>query len=140
MDPPRDGRRLSQGVLIPYEQWPKDLQEEFAYDPQEAERLLDEAGYPRGADGIRFKTQVLHPISRDIAYPELVTEYWRRIGVEVEIWTPPLTEFIAVASQMKHKAMRGGEGGHHYLYEHLVSRFWGGAKIWNPCRRQRPGV
>ena len=120
------------GYYIPYEQWPKALQEEFAYDPEEAERLLDEAGYPRGADGIRFKTHVLHPISRDIAYPELVTAYWRRIGVEVQIRTPPLTEFIAIASQMKHEAMRGGEGGHHYLYEHLVSRFWGGAKIWNP--------
>ena len=121
------------GYYIPYEQWPKALQEEFAYDPQEAERLLDEAGYPRGADGVRFKTHVLHSISRDIAYPELVTEYWRRIGVEVEIRTPPRTELTAIASQMKHKAMRGGEGGHHYLAEHVVARFWGPAKVWNPA-------
>ena len=63
------------GYLIPYAEWSKELQEEFAYDPQEAERLLDEAGYPRGADGIRFKTHLLHYIPRDIAYPELVTEY-----------------------------------------------------------------
>ncbi len=41
---------------------------------------------------------------------------------------------------MKHKAMRGGEGGHHYLADHLVARFWGGAEVWNPARRQRPGV
>ena len=119
------------GYYIPYEQWPKALQEEFAYDPQEAERLLDEAGYPRGADGIRFKTHVLHYENQDIAYPELVTEYWRRIGVEVQIRTPPYTEAIALASQMKFEGMRNGEGGHHYFGEHLVTRFWGGAKVWN---------
>ncbi len=119
------------GYYIPYEQWPKALQEEFAYDPQEAERLLDEAGYPRGADGIRFKTHVLHYENQDIAYPELVTEYWRRIGVKVQIRTPPYTEAIALASQMKFEAIRNGEGGHHYFGEHLVTRFWGGAKIWN---------
>jgi peptide/nickel transport system substrate-binding protein len=119
------------GYYIPYEQWPKALQEEFAYDPQEAERLLDEAGYPRGADGIRFKTHVLHYEVQDIAYPELVTEYWRRIGVEAQIWTPPFTEAIALASQMKFEAIRNGEGGHHYFGEHLVTRFWGGAKVWN---------
>ena len=126
------------GYLIPYAEWSKELQEEFAYDPQEAERLLDEAGYPRGADGIRFKTHLLHYIPRDIAYPELVTEYWRRIGVEVKIRTPSQTEAIALASGMKHKAMRFGEGGHHYLAEHLVARFHGGAKVWNPCLCKDP--
>ena len=119
------------GYYIPYAQWPKALQEEFAYDPEEAERLLDEAGYPRGADGIRFKSQLLHYEVQDISYPELVTEYWRRIGVEVQIWTPPFTEAIALASKMKFKAIRNGEGGHHYFGEHLVTRFWGGAKVWN---------
>ena len=119
------------GYYIPYEQWPKALQEEFAYDPEEAERLLDEAGYPRGADGIRFKSQLLRYEVHDISYPELVTEYWRRIGVEVLIWTPPFTEAIALASQMKFEAIRNGEGGHHYFGEHLVTRFWGGAKVWN---------
>ena len=119
------------GYYIPYEQWPKTLQEEFAYDPEEAERLLDEAGYPRGADGIRFKSQLLRYEVHDISYPELVTEYWRRIGVEVLIWTPPFTEAIALASQMKFEAIRNGEGGHHYFGEHLVTRFWGGAKVWN---------
>ena len=29
----------------------------YYYDPEGAEKLLDEAGYPRGADGIRFKTE-----------------------------------------------------------------------------------
>ena len=43
------------GFFIPFEEWPEATRKVFAYDPEGAEALLDEAGYPRGADGIRFK-------------------------------------------------------------------------------------
>ena len=44
------------GGHIPFEEWPEELKMVFDYNPEGAEALLDEAGYPRGADGIRFKT------------------------------------------------------------------------------------
>ena len=42
----------------PFEEWPEEVKKGYRYDPAGAEKLLDEAGYPRGADGIRFKASV----------------------------------------------------------------------------------
>ena len=69
----------------PYDEWPKEIQENYKYDPIAAEALLDAAGYPRGGDGIRFKTTLTHPERHDLGYSELAAGYWARIGVDVEI-------------------------------------------------------
>jgi peptide/nickel transport system substrate-binding protein len=51
----------------------------FAYDPEEARRLLAEAGFP---DGFRIDTiDVMFPDS--FQYSEIVAEYWRHIGIDV---------------------------------------------------------
>ena len=69
-----------------FETWPEELKKFYSYDPEGAERLLDEAGYPRGADGVRFRTQSWQPASRsDVGYHELEVGYWKEIGVEVEL-------------------------------------------------------
>ena len=54
----------AKGYYIEWDEWPSELKQYYTYDPEGAERLLDEAGYPRGADGVRFKFEHLH---RDIA-------------------------------------------------------------------------
>ena len=46
------------GYHIPFGEWPAEVKQYYSYDPEAAEKLLDEAGYPRGADGTRFKTSV----------------------------------------------------------------------------------
>ena len=69
----------------PLEERPADLQAEYSYNPQEAERLLDEAGYRRGADGVRFKVTYDHRDVIDLGWVEIVAGYWKEIGVEVEI-------------------------------------------------------
>ena len=43
---------------IHYDQWPEEIKAGYRYDPKAAEKLLDEAGYPRGGDGIRFATTI----------------------------------------------------------------------------------
>ena len=48
------------GFYVPYEEWPDQLKEDYGYDPARAEKLLDEAGYPRGSDGTRFKTTLYY--------------------------------------------------------------------------------
>ena len=45
------------GFFVPFEEWPEEVKTGYRYDPDGAEKLLDEAGYPRGADGTRFKTE-----------------------------------------------------------------------------------
>ena len=47
------------------------------------QKLLEEAGYPRGADGIRFKVTFDYRDVYDFGYAEIVTGYWADIGVEL---------------------------------------------------------
>ncbi len=73
------------GYVTPFEQWPEEIKQFYRYDPAGAEKLLDEAGYPRGSVGIRFST-TLEPISVwDHSYFELAIEFFGRIGVEVKM-------------------------------------------------------
>lgn len=66
-----------------------DLSDEFAYDPDEANELLDEAGWTLGDDGIRVKDGqqlkvTVGASSNSVAIKpglEYVAEEWRRIGV-----------------------------------------------------------
>ena len=73
------------GYTIPFAQWPAELKKTYNYDPEGAEALLDAAGYPRGADGTRFKTKVNLTDWFDATYTEIASSYWGEIGVDVEI-------------------------------------------------------
>ena len=77
--------RHSSQAVIQFEDWPEEVKKVFDYDPDGAEALLDEAGYPRGADGIRFKTDLMQLARYDTDYMELAVSYWKKIGVNVEI-------------------------------------------------------
>ena len=68
-----------------FEDYPEDLKQYFTYDPEGAEKLLDEAGYPRGADGVRFKVELDHRDVYDLGYREIAVGYWEALGVEVKI-------------------------------------------------------
>ncbi len=81
------------GYHVPFEEWPEEIKGYYTYDPAGAEKLLDEAGLPRGADGIRFKTTYLHHPRRDVSLTELLAAHWRDIGVDVVIDTPSGAEF-----------------------------------------------
>ena len=73
------------GYTTPFAEWPEEVKKYYTYDPEGAEALLDAAGLPRGADGIRFKTVLNSEKDRDISYQELASGYWREIGIQVEI-------------------------------------------------------
>ncbi len=73
------------GYFIPFEEWPEEVKKGYMYDPAGAEALLDEAGYPRGADGIRFKPVFTESARYDLSFRELLASYWRDIGVDIEI-------------------------------------------------------
>ena len=75
------------GYTTPFAEWPEEVKKYYTYDPEGAEALLDAAGLQRGADGIRFKTVLNSAVEKDLSYQELVVEYWREIGIQVEIRT-----------------------------------------------------
>ncbi|MBL3580294.1 ABC transporter substrate-binding protein [Rhodovulum visakhapatnamense] len=68
----------------------------YAYDPELAKKMLDEAGYPEGPDGIRFKLR--HRPAPWGEYTQLWAEYFaqamKEIGIEVEILTNDAPGFL----------------------------------------------
>jgi peptide/nickel transport system substrate-binding protein len=82
------------GIGTPFEEWPEEVKKGYMYDPAGAEKLLDEAGYPRGADGIRFKAHLVWFDKQDPSFIELLAAtYYRDIGVDVEIELVPGPEY-----------------------------------------------
>jgi peptide/nickel transport system substrate-binding protein len=72
--------------------------EPYAYDPELAEQLLDEAGYPRGEDGVRFEIKLQGPRGRylnDVNVIQAIGQYLDDIGVRTEV---ELLEFATVYS------------------------------------------
>ena len=76
------------GYAFPVAEWSDELRGYYSYDPEGAERLLDEAGYPRGADGVRLKTVFnAHPspAATDQGFVAIMIQFWDAIGVDVEL-------------------------------------------------------
>lgn len=60
----------------------------YPYDPELAERLLDEAGYPRGADGLRFSLKLQTgngAFPNDVNVALVVAQYFDDIGVATQV-------------------------------------------------------
>jgi hypothetical protein len=67
----------------PFEEWPEEVKQYWIYNPEGAEKLLDDAGFPRGADGMRFKLPIV-AISgySETGYLEIVEAYLQEIGID----------------------------------------------------------
>ena len=81
--------RVNKDFITLFEEWPEELKKTYMYDPEGAEALLDAAGYPRGADGIRFKSTYMHFDRFPVSWTEFMVAYWREIGIDIDIETPP---------------------------------------------------
>ena len=94
------------GYYTPFEEWPEELKQYYRYDPQGAEKLLDEAGYPRGADGVRFQTSLeLRP--GDLGYFEIAAGYLADIGVDVSISNVDAATWIASRGEHNYEMSLG---------------------------------
>jgi peptide/nickel transport system substrate-binding protein len=65
----------------PFEEWPAELKQYYTYDPQGAEKLLDEAGYPRGSDGFRYDSggQLL-----EVSFPDTPNPFSQPYKLNIE--------------------------------------------------------
>ena len=68
------------GWEFPYAEWPQDLKDEYAYNPDASRKLLTEAGYPNG-----FKTNVVADAASDLVLMRIVQSYFAQIGIDMEI-------------------------------------------------------
>lgn len=64
-----------------------------AYDPELSETLLDQAGYPRGADGVRFEATFLH-FPTFAKYGEVLRQQFARVGVRLELVALDRSAFV----------------------------------------------
>ena len=98
----------AKGFYTEWEEWPAELKQYYTYDPAGAERLLDEAGYPRGADGVRFKFEHQHRDIGDIGYVEIVAGYWADIGVDVTLSIHEWPTLAANMAERNYESIYGG--------------------------------
>lgn len=64
-----------------------DYRKAYPYDPARANRLLDEAGHPRKADGTRFSVTVVYMSSHPLLPPtsQVLRSNWADIGVKANL-------------------------------------------------------
>ena len=72
--------RDMKGWGFPYEIWPQELKDEYAYNPTLARKLLADAGYPGG-----FKTNVVADVEWDMKLLPIIRSYFADVGIDMEI-------------------------------------------------------
>jgi peptide/nickel transport system substrate-binding protein len=82
----RDEAKLASGLLPPNHWAYEPDVKKYGYDPEKAEKLLDEGGFPRKSDGVRL--QLTLKVSTEEQARTLgaaLQEQWRKIGVKLEV-------------------------------------------------------
>ena len=118
------------GWGFPWEEWPQDLKDEYAYNPGMAKKLLADAGYPNGV-----KTNIVVQSDSDMGLLQLVGAYFAQIGVDMEIRVIPPGEWNAFVArdhnhdQLAHRTV--GSLGHTSAPNHDLALFQtGGRSNW----------
>ena len=132
------------GYMVPFDEWPAEVKQYYTYDPEAAEKLLDEAGYPRGADGTRFKTSLMYGEYASLDHTEIAAAYWAEIGVDVEIEVLTSTEvnerlFSSTDEHSGYEGMMVSIAGGLYDPTVMVAWFRSDA-TWNRPLHQWPEV
>ena len=78
------------GWGFPYETWPQDLKDEYAYNPEMARQLLADAGYANG-----FSTNIVVESTVDMKLLEIVKSYFMMVGIDMEIRPLTTSSFVS---------------------------------------------
>lgn len=89
-----------QGYFTPFDEWPKEVQEGYTYNPEGAKKLLAEAGYPTG-----FKFTLTASSSGDLDLAQIAQSYLSAIGITMEIQVFDAATWTAYTRQDKHETM-----------------------------------
>lgn len=115
-------------IYTPLEKLPPEVQELYSYNPEEAKRLLAEAGYPEG-----FKTSIVmqnDPIPVDII--SMYADFWADIGVELEMDAMEWAAQYSIMANQSHEQMlafgRGNTNPFNVLRAIFLCEQW-----WNPA-------
>jgi peptide/nickel transport system substrate-binding protein len=93
------------GYSPPFDEWPEEIKKFYRHDPAEAERLLDAAGYPRGADGIRFKTNIEVRNVYDVNVYEIYAEQLLAVGIDAELQVMETAPWVSNINNKTYQSM-----------------------------------
>ncbi|HEX4002822.1 MAG TPA: ABC transporter substrate-binding protein [Candidatus Acidoferrales bacterium] len=81
------GQARAASSLLPPNHWAYDPHtRQYPYDPAQAEHLLDAAGFPRAADGVRFHVTMKTSTEESARLlSEALAGEWRRVGVVLDL-------------------------------------------------------
>ena len=83
--------------LLPPNHWAFDADvQQYDFDPARAEQMLDDAGYPRGADGVRMRLALKTSTDEFTRLTsEAIADQWKRVGVKLELRPLEFATFYA---------------------------------------------
>ena len=114
--------KYMKGWGFPYEEWPQELKNEYAYNPALARKLLADAGYPKG-----FETNVIADTDGDMELLGIVQSYFADIGIKMKIRKmDPASYTDYVENQSKHDQLvyrPYGPLGQTYAPLRVITRF-----------------
>jgi peptide/nickel transport system substrate-binding protein len=109
----------------PYDQWPQDLKDEYAYNPAGAKKILADAGFPNG-----FKTNVVADNVADLDLLQIIKSYFAQVGIDMEIRlmdSASWASLVNVARKYEQLAYKsGGQLGITFEPTRQVQRFQSG--------------
>ena len=91
------GQARAAASLLPPNHWAYDPNvKQYPYDPAQSEKLLDAAGFPRGADGVRFHITMKTSTEESARLlSEALAGEWRRVGVVLDLRPLETATFLA---------------------------------------------
>ena len=106
--------------IVPYEEWPQSLKDEYAYNPEGAKALLAEAGYPDG-----FKTSIVLPTSADLDLLQIIKAFMLDIGIDMELETydaVTATAIVTAAGDADSMNNKSGFTACNWPWQHIYAR------------------
>jgi ABC-type transport system substrate-binding protein len=91
------GQARPASSLLPPSHWAYEANvEQYGYDPDRAQRLLDAAGFPRGPQGVRLRLTLKTSTDESTRLlAEALADQWKRVGVLIELRPLELATFYS---------------------------------------------
>jgi peptide/nickel transport system substrate-binding protein len=81
-------------VSVALPKWYEPAIKPYKFDSKQAQSLLDEAGYPRGADGVRFKVRLARNPFLPASYSDFIRQSLNGVGISAQIINTDLANYL----------------------------------------------